>query len=174
MIRTYRQGYFTPQNPEKYQGNPSNIIWRSSWEKEIFKWVDTNPNIIKWASEEIIIHYWNPITKDQHRYFPDLYAEINSKNGIRKCLIEIKPAQHSFLPKKKKRQRQKTYVENLMIYYKNAFKWAAAQEYCKQRGWEFLLLCKDEETNRYHTRQDLLEQAIADGFQALSKNKLRA
>ena len=56
------QGKFRPKNPEKYKGDPTNIIYRSSWELTVFKYLDTNSSILKWASEEIFIPYRHPLT----------------------------------------------------------------------------------------------------------------
>ena len=38
---TYK-GRFTPQNPKKYNGNSDNIIYRSSWELRVMKYLDEN------------------------------------------------------------------------------------------------------------------------------------
>ena len=39
------KGKFIPQNPKKYNGNPENIIYRSSWELRCMKWFDDKRNI---------------------------------------------------------------------------------------------------------------------------------
>jgi len=46
---------FKPSNPQKYQGNPRNIICRSSWERRFCNWCDLNENILEWGSEEFFI-----------------------------------------------------------------------------------------------------------------------
>ena len=51
---------YKPKNPQKYQGNPNNIICRSSWERKFCVWCDVNKNIISWASEEMSIPYLSP------------------------------------------------------------------------------------------------------------------
>ena len=50
-----KQGRFKPRNPGKYKGDPSNIIYRSSWEKKFMLWCDCNLNVLEWGSEEIVI-----------------------------------------------------------------------------------------------------------------------
>ena len=35
---------YRPQNPEKYKDDPTNIIYRSSWELTVFKYLDSNPS----------------------------------------------------------------------------------------------------------------------------------
>ena len=54
-------GRFTPSNPQKYIGDPNNIIYRSSWECKVMNWLDKNPDILSWASEELIIPYISPV-----------------------------------------------------------------------------------------------------------------
>ena len=44
---------FKPSNPQKYQGDPENIICRSSWERKFCNYCDTNPNILKWCRQEL-------------------------------------------------------------------------------------------------------------------------
>ena len=70
------KGKFIPQNPKKYNGNPENIIYRSSWELRCMKWFDDNENIIWWSSEELSIPYLNPIDQKMHRYFPDFIIKV--------------------------------------------------------------------------------------------------
>jgi hypothetical protein len=53
-------GYFKPTNPQKYRGNPTNIVYRSLWERKFMVFCDNNPSILQWGSEEIIIPYRAP------------------------------------------------------------------------------------------------------------------
>ena len=48
----YKQGFYYPKNPNKYVGDVDNIVYRSSWELRVFKWMDDNPSVLEWASEE--------------------------------------------------------------------------------------------------------------------------
>jgi len=57
----YKKGIFNPKNPKKYNGNADNIVYRSSWELRVMKWLDDNPKVIWWASEELPIPYKSPI-----------------------------------------------------------------------------------------------------------------
>ena len=74
------KGKFTPQHPEKYKGDATNIIYRSSWEVRVMKYLDNNPAIIWWGSEELHIPYYNPVDKKMHRYFPDFIAKVKRKD----------------------------------------------------------------------------------------------
>ena len=51
------RGRYIPTYPKKYKGDPSNIIYRSLWERKFMGWCDLNENVIEWGSEEIIIPY---------------------------------------------------------------------------------------------------------------------
>ena len=55
------KGKFTPQNPSKYIGDGTNIVYRSMWERRCMKYFDVNPSVIGWASEELsLIHISEP------------------------------------------------------------------------------------------------------------------
>ena len=84
------KGRFKPRYPKKYLGNPTNIIYRSSWELKAMNYFDRNINIIEWSSEEIPIPYKSPIDGRWHRYFPDFYIKVNEKDGhLHSKIIEI-------------------------------------------------------------------------------------
>ena len=50
-----RQGYFIPKNPDKYDGDLSQIIYRSSWEYKFLKFCDDNEKILKYSLYKFII-----------------------------------------------------------------------------------------------------------------------
>ena len=84
------KGKFKPSFPEKYVGNPTNIIYRSLWELKFLKYCDTNENILEYASEELAIPYRSPVDGKIHKYFPDVYIKVKEPDGsIKKYLIEI-------------------------------------------------------------------------------------
>ena len=79
---------YKPKYPRKYQGNPNNIICRSSWERKFCRYCDLNNNIIAWASEEISIPYMSPVDNRPHRYYPDFLMKVKESNGsIKKRLF---------------------------------------------------------------------------------------
>ena len=45
-MRKYQQGIYKLKNPKKYKGNPDNIVYRSSWELKLLKWLDDHPQVI--------------------------------------------------------------------------------------------------------------------------------
>ena len=105
---------------------------------------DLNENIIEWGSEEIALPYRSPLDNKIHRYFPDFYIKVKENNGsIKRYLIEIKPKKQTVEPKVQKR-KTKSYIYEVTEYAKNQAKWRAAEEFCKDRMWEFKVLTEDE------------------------------
>jgi hypothetical protein len=138
------KGYFKPINPQKYKGNPSNIIYRSGWELKLMAYLDKHPDVIQWSSEEVIIPYRSPIDGRIHRYFPDFYVKKKNIDGsIETSLIEVKPAAQTKPPiKKTKITRQ--YINEVTTWGVNEAKWKAAKEYCDDRKWSFLIFTEKE------------------------------
>ena len=138
------KGKFKPKNPKKYNGNPSKIVYRSSWEARCMNYFDQNDNIIWWASEEIIVPYKHPMDGRYHRYFPDFIIKVRQKNGQSKTMmIEIKPEYQKIGPKKQKRKTQR-YIKEVVTYAVNQAKWEAAEDYCADRRWEFKVLTEND------------------------------
>lgn len=136
-------GRFKPSNPQKYMGNHENIVYRSSWECRVMNWLDKNPNIVSWASEELIIPYKSPVDNRMHRYFPDFVVKVRGQNGkTRTMMLEVKPKKQTKPPEQQKRVT-KRYITEVATWGVNQAKWAAATEYCKDRGWEFMLVTED-------------------------------
>ena len=138
------KGKFQPSYPKKYKGDPTNIIYRSLWERRFMIYCDTNEKILEWGSEEIIVPYRSPVDNRYHRYFPDFYIKVKDKNGkIKKMIIEIKPYKQCIEPKVQKR-KTKGYIYEVVEYAKNQAKWKAAEEWCLDRGYEFKVLTENE------------------------------
>lgn len=136
-------GKFTPKNPQKYVGDYTNIIYRSTWEAKVMSWLDKNQDVISWASEELTIPYLSPVDKRMHRYFPDFLVKVRTKdNKIRTMMIEVKPKKQTQEPVKKKRVT-KQYLQEVATFNVNKAKWQAANEFCLDRGWEFLIFTED-------------------------------
>jgi hypothetical protein len=124
-------------------GDPTNIIYRSSWECKVMTWLDRNPDIISWASEELVVPYISPVDGKYHRYFPDFLVKVRSRDGNTKTMmIEIKPKKQTMEPQKKKRVT-KQYIQEVTTWGVNQAKWNYATEYCKDRGWEFKVLTEE-------------------------------
>jgi len=138
------KGKYYPSFPRKYKGDPTNIIYRSLWERKFMVYCDKNQNILEWASEEIAIPYRSPIDNRVHRYFPDFYMKVKETNGkIKNYVIEVKPAKQTKPPKKPKRQT-KGYIREAYEYARNQAKWKMAKEFCADRQWEFKVVTEKE------------------------------
>lgn len=113
----YHQGCYEVQNLCKYQGDPDEVIYRSGWEKVAFQWCDLNPKVIWWSSEEVVVPYFLKGKGWQRSYYPDLLIYFSDKVTV---MVEIKPKEERDCPS-----------------MQNICKWAAARQYCRDRGWKF-------------------------------------
>ena len=133
------KGRFRPKNPQKYKGDPNNIIYRSTWEIRVMIYLDENPNVIWWGSEELPIPYISPVDKKRHRYFPDFIAKMRKADGtVMTYVIEVKPEKQTQPPTQKR--KTKTFLQETITYEVNKAKWYAAEEFCKDHGWQFQIL----------------------------------
>jgi hypothetical protein len=133
------KGKFRPKNPQKYKGDVNNIIYRSTWEIKVMNYLDDNLNVIWWGSEELFIPYFNPFDKRKHRYFPDFIAKMRKADGtVMTYVIEVKPEKQTQPPTQKR--KTKTFLQETITYEINKAKWHAAEEFCKDHGWQFQIL----------------------------------
>jgi hypothetical protein len=140
----YVRGKFKPRNPAKYKGDINNIIYRSSWELRCLNYFDQNPNVIWYASEEVIVPYKHPIDGKYHRYYPDFIIKVRQRNGqIKTMMIEVKPEYQKNAPKKQTRKTKK-YINEVVTYATNQAKWKAAEDYCADRKWEFKVMTEND------------------------------
>ena len=133
----YRQGVFTPVNKSKFLG--VSAIYRSGLELKFMRFCDSNQNVIKWGSENVIIPYISPLDGRAHKYYVDNFVVIKEGEEIKKYLIEIKPSKQTVPPVTKYKKKEHLIYEQSM-YVKNQAKWQAATEFCKKKGLEFLIL----------------------------------
>jgi hypothetical protein len=135
------KGKFSPKNPQKYRGDYTNIVYRSTWECRVMTWLDGNESIIEWSSEEIVIPYKSPVDNRVHRYFPDFYVKVKQKDDtIRVQILEVKPHRQTMPPEKKKKKVTKQYINEVVTWSINQAKWRYAIEFCKERKWEFCVM----------------------------------
>jgi hypothetical protein len=138
------KGKYQPSFPQKYKGDPTNIIYRSLWERKFMVYCDINEKILEWGSEEMFVWYRSPVDSKPHRYFPDFYIKVQESTGqIKKYLIEIKPKRQTTPPPKPKRQT-KQYLYEAYEYAKNQAKWKAAEEWCADRLLEFKIITEED------------------------------
>ena len=138
------KGRYTPQNKGKYAGNPSNVIYRSLWERKLMNWCDLNPDVIKWGSEETVIPYVSPLDNKIHRYFVDFYIQVKTKDGlIKSYLVEVKPKKYTKPPETNPKKKSKSWFSEVKNWGVNSAKWKAASEYAKDKKWDFIILTED-------------------------------
>ena len=139
MAKSYR-GLYRPTNPKKYVGNTKQIVYRSLLERRFMRYCDLNEDILFWASEELPIRYYNPITQKFHRYFPDFIVKTSNNQ---KYMIEIKPYRQIDKPKMPKK-KTKSYMRESLEYIKNKAKWSAAKAYCEDKGMQFKIITEKD------------------------------
>jgi hypothetical protein len=151
------KGKFSPRNPQKYNGDYRNIIYRSSWECKVMDSFDKRPDVLSWSSEEMCIPYVSPVDGKRHRYFPDFIVKVQTKSGeLKTFMIEVKPEKQSRPPEKKSRVT-KQYIREVVTWGVNQAKWKAAIEYCKDRKWQFMVMTSVDGTEfKYLTENQLL------------------
>lgn len=142
-MMAYRGRYY-PTNPKKYKGDPSNIIYRSLWERNCMVYFDQNPNVLKWASEELIIPYKSALDGRWHRYYPDFVIQVNNKHNQKETIVvEVKPYKETKEPIPQKNLTKK-YLYEVKTWSINKSKWNYAIEYCRDRNWKFMILTEKE------------------------------
>ena len=120
------KGRYSPSYPRKYKGNPSNIIYRSLWERKFMVYCDLNQNILEWGSEEIAIPYRSPIDNRVHRYFPDFYVKLKETTGkIKKYILRLNQKDKQNL-----RQDQRDKQKDIFVKFMNML---ATKQSGKQR-----------------------------------------
>jgi len=137
------KGKWRPKNRNKYEDDPTKIVYRSLWERQAFRWCDDNDDIKSWSSESVVVPYRSQVDGKNHRYFVDLKITFN--NG-RTVLVEIKPKRQTKPPEKNKSGSKRTsrrYLKEAMTYGTNTSKWKYAKAYAEDRGWEFQVWTED-------------------------------
>ena len=144
MYMSYK-GKYKPEYPKKYKGDPTNIIYRSLWERKFMRYCDLNESVHQWQSEEIIIPYKSPIDNKIHRYFPDFFIKYIDREGKRRSVvIEVKPKRQLKMPEKNPKKRTKSWAHDVHNWVINQAKWKAAEEYCADRKYEFRVMTEDD------------------------------
>lgn len=132
-------GTFYPQNPEKYIGKEL-PIFKSSLERRMMRYLDTNPSIIKWKYEPIFIKYIDKTEGNRVRkYFIDFSATIKcGKVAIKKVWIEVKPLSETIKPKNPKSVKANT------LWVRNNCKWDAARKIAAMKGYGFHIITEEQ------------------------------
>ena len=133
----FRQGPYTVKNAAKYvgKGTPK---YRSGWELTFMMFLDSNDNVLQWASESIRIPYRNPLTGKQSVYIPDFLVTYRGRNNTTIAeLIEIKPKKQSLV-------ESKMSANERAIVAVNYAKWDSATKWAKKNGLTFRVINEDQ------------------------------
>jgi TnsA endonuclease N terminal len=142
-MRETHKGRFRPLNPQKYKGDPKNIIYRSGWEVRLMSYLDKNDAVLEWASEEFSIPYFDPTSQKIRRYFPDFWVKAKKKDGsVKIMVIEVKPHKQTYQPEPTKNRRRM--IAEQKTWLVNEAKWKSAVAFCNERGWEFRLVTEND------------------------------
>ena len=102
------------------------------------KYLDRQPNVLSWSSEEVIIPYKSPIDNKWHRYYPDFW--VKTKQG--ETLVEIKPKKQTRPPKLNPKNKRR-YLNEVKTWGINEAKWKAAVSVCETKGWTWQIITED-------------------------------
>ena len=136
-MANFRQGAYTIKNTDKYVGKGT-PRYRSGWELTFMMFLDSNDNVLQWASESIAIPYRNPLTGKQSMYIPDFLVTYRGPNNTTKAeLIEIKPKKQSLI-------ESKASAKDRAIVAVNYAKWHQATLWARKNGLTFRVINEDQ------------------------------
>lgn len=139
-----RHNKYKPLNEKKYIGKRWPVT-RSNYEWRFCVYCDKNERIVEWASESIGIPYW--FQGKKKTYFPDFFLKTRDSQGnITSWVVEIKPSKEATKnpPTKKGKKSHKTLANEKKTWDMNQAKWKAAQDYCRRRGYKFIILTEKD------------------------------
>lgn len=160
------QGYYYPANKQKYIGDPTLIVYRSSWEYSFCKWCDHTPSVLRWSSEPVKVPYYDRVSKlDECKkyglnpnnpanwvvknYNTDFWVEIKKADEtIEKWFIEVKPKKNLFKPKPVAKdaplKEQKSFNRRAKEYLINEAKFSAMKEWSEKRNAKFYIFTEEQ------------------------------
>lgn len=136
-MANFRQGFYQVKNTQKYVG-VGQPKYRSGWEMTFMMFLDSNDNVLQWASESVRIPYRNPITGKQSIYVPDFLVTYRGPNNTMKAeLIEIKPKKQSLI-------ESRMSDRDRAVVAVNYAKWHHATLWAKRNGLIFRVITEDD------------------------------
>lgn len=156
----YHQGNYLPKNKDKVLklNSEGGVYYRSSLEKKIMIWLDSNEKIRMWGAECMKIPYQlvhGDLNLSNHVYYPDFYYELKiDEFNVRKVVMEVKPmAEYKMVsefmdgkikvPDNATVKKLKNFEYSLKTCQKNAEKWKNMIKYCELKGWEFIIVTEE-------------------------------
>lgn len=142
----YRQGYFNPVNKDKYIGDYTKIIYRSTYEYRFCKFCDDSPDILTWASEPFAIKYFDPVKNKLREYYTDFFIKYRKGDVDKSFLVEVKPKAKLHRPIFEGNQtikKLKSFNYEMAEYITNKAKMGAAKTYSENMGYQFMVVTED-------------------------------
>lgn len=161
--QNYHQGLYIPVNKDKVLklNDKGGIYYRSSLEKKMMIFLDHSKGIRMWSAESIEIPYFSNEVKNgeleqiKRRYYPDFYYEQVLDNGdLKKVIAEVKPKSEYddvlmikegkfTVPDKASIKKMQSLEYKFKMAQKNLAKWETMLEFCKMKGFEFIIITDD-------------------------------
>lgn len=107
-----------------------------------FRILDSNPNVLKWGSEELVVPYY--FENKWHNYYIDIFVIFKSGEQLKKYIIELKPYKQTVQPVWSKRRKESTYLNECREFAKNCAKWDSARKFAESKGCEFHILTEKD------------------------------
>ena len=142
----FHQGYYKLENPDKYTGDPTKIIYRSSWEYKFCRYCDFTNEIVNWSSEPFGIKYMDPVNKKERTYHIDFFIRIAKNGTMNNYLIEVKPKAKLYPPVLEAKQtlkRLKDYNTAMEEFIITKAKKEAAEAYAHAMGYKYMIVTED-------------------------------
>lgn len=143
--KTALRGKYFLSHPEKNLKGAKYIVFKSKLEALFIKYLDENPNVLKWDYENPMntIPYFDPVQQRQRRYFIDFVMWVKAgPNVIQEIWVEIKSSGETQPPKKSRNTI--AYNESCRTYATNMAKWKTAAKICAAKGKLFRVITEKE------------------------------
>lgn len=138
-------GTYYPLNKDKYVGAYL-PIFKSDLERRMMRYLDENPNVLKWIYEPRAIQYRDLSKLDKNgrpgklrKYYIDFVATINTGNNeVKTVWIEVKSYKETIPPKDTASKLDKE------TWIRNSCKWQTAKQLCEANGNAFVVITDKE------------------------------
>ena len=142
----FRQGYYKLENHDKYTGDPSQIIYRSTYEHKFCRYCDLTNEVVNWSSEPFSIKYYDPVNKKEREYHVDFFIRVAKNGTMTNYLVEVKPKAKLQMPIIESRQtlkRLQQYNRDMEEFIITKAKKEAAEQYAHAMGYKYILVTED-------------------------------
>ena len=142
----FRQGYYKLENPEKYTGDPTEIIYRSTYEYKFCRYCDLTEEIVNWSSEPFSVKYYDPVNRKEREYHLDFFIRVAKNGTMTNYLVEVKPKDKLTPPVMESRQTLKAlqqYNQDMEEFIINKAKKEAAEKYAHAMGYKYIIITED-------------------------------